>query len=130
MIGKRVTEEVLSTRNKICALLAVSLLGFSCCKSCIAFKPNGVAALSNPKKFAERFMVIEPIAECPFGNSGINLVNKGVNKRANLSIKPACSAIFIMPSQKVKMPIKPIAISTATFDISKIALIICSKIKT
>jgi hypothetical protein len=45
----------------IWASLARSLSGFSSCKLSIAFKPNGVAAESNPKKFGSKFNVIYEI---------------------------------------------------------------------
>ena len=60
--GSRVTDEVLRTRNRICALVAVSWSGFRVCRSFIAFRPMGVAALSRPRKLAARFMVTEPSA--------------------------------------------------------------------
>ena len=50
--------DVCKTKNIICALEAVSLLGLSSCKLCMAFKPNGVAALSNPNILAEKFIII------------------------------------------------------------------------
>ena len=43
------TDEVLSTKNNIWALEAVSFFSLIDCRSCMAFKPSGVAALSNPK---------------------------------------------------------------------------------
>ena len=61
-IGRRVRLDAFKTINMICALLAASLLGFSSCNSFMAFKPNGVAALSNPNAFAEKFIKIEPKA--------------------------------------------------------------------
>lgn len=60
--GSSVSEEALSTMNRICALLAVSVEGFSDCSSRIARRPIGVAALSNPSALAAKFKVIRPIA--------------------------------------------------------------------
>ena len=69
--GSNVTDEVLSTRNKIWALVAVAGFGFKLCKACMAFKPSGVAALSSPSILAAKFMVMAPWASWPLGTSGI-----------------------------------------------------------
>ncbi len=61
-IGNNVTEDVLSTKNKICELVNVSFTGASVCMSCIALIPNGVAALSKPRILADIFMVMLPNA--------------------------------------------------------------------
>ncbi len=45
-------------KNMSCAFEAVCLVGFISCKLSIAFKPNGVAALSSPKRLAEKFIII------------------------------------------------------------------------
>ena len=49
--GSSVSDEALSTRNRICALLAVSGLGLSDCSSRMARRPMGVAALSGPGRW-------------------------------------------------------------------------------
>jgi hypothetical protein len=41
-------------------LEALSLAGFASCMLSMAFKPKGVAALSSPRKFAAKFMVMNP----------------------------------------------------------------------
>jgi hypothetical protein len=60
LMGIIVSPAVLSTRNMIWALEAVSLIGLSSCISFIAFSPRGVAALSRPSMLAEKFIRIEP----------------------------------------------------------------------
>jgi len=42
--------------------VAVPFSGFSLSSSSIALRPKGVAALPNPRKFAEIFIIIAPIA--------------------------------------------------------------------
>ena len=54
--------EVFNTRNIICASEAVSLSGFISCISFMVFNPSGVAALSRPNIFAEKFIIIEAVA--------------------------------------------------------------------
>ncbi len=61
-VGISVRPAVFSTRNMICALVAVSGRSLSVCNSCIAFSPSGVAALSSPSRLALMFMVIAPCA--------------------------------------------------------------------
>ena len=102
--GSRVSDEALSTRNRICALLAVVLLGFSVCRERMAFRPIGVAALSRPRPLAAKFMVIRPRAGWPRGTSGISRANSGPSMRARASTKPAFSAIRNRPSQRVRVP--------------------------
>ena len=61
LMGIRVKPEALMQRNITIELLACSLLGFSSWSCCMAFSPIGVAALSSPSRFADRFMKIEPV---------------------------------------------------------------------
>ena len=56
--GINVRPEACNTMNMICELEAVSLSGFTYCMHCIAFSPNGVAALSSPRRLAEKFIII------------------------------------------------------------------------
>src|SRR3546814_13912664 len=56
--GSSVSDEELSTRNSICALVAVLGSGLSVCRECIALRPIGVAALSSPSALAAKFSVI------------------------------------------------------------------------
>ena len=58
LTGMMVRPEVFSTRNIIIGLVAVSFFGFSSCMLSIAFRPNGVAALSSPSMLAAMFMKI------------------------------------------------------------------------
>ena len=62
LIGMSVSPDVFSTRNMICAFVAVSFSGFNVCSSFMALSPSGVAALSSPSMLAEKFMMIEPSA--------------------------------------------------------------------
>ena len=122
------TEEVFNTKNKICALLAVSFLGFRSCRSCIALRPRGVAALSKPNMLAAIFMVTDPIAGWLLGTSGMSCLNKGRKALVNNSTKPARSAIVKKPNHKHSTPTKPSAISTLKEAISKVACTTCAKI--
>src|SRR5665213_4545354 len=70
LTGISVSPDACRHRNMICELEAVSLLGFSSWRLSIAFSPKGVAALSSPNRFAEKFMTMWPIAGWFFGNSG------------------------------------------------------------
>ena len=87
----------------------------------MAFKPNGVAALSSPSMLAEKFKTISPIAGCFSGISGNNLFKNGFNFRAKKLIAPARSAIFINPEKKIIVPAngKPTSITAilAVFNI-------------
>ncbi len=87
----------------------------------MAFKPNGVAALSSPSMFAEKFITNCPFAGWFFGISGNNFEKKGPTIRDNTEIAPAFSPIFIKPSQRVITPVKGRAMSiTAVIDISNV----------
>ena len=110
--GNRVTAEVLSTRNRIWALLATWGSGLRLCRSFMALIPSGVAALSRPRILADRFRVIEEIAGCPAGTSGIRRVNSGDRARASLSIRPLASPMATMPSHRAMRPTRPMASST------------------
>ena len=116
--GSSVSDEVLSTKNRICALLAVSLLGLRLCSECIALMPIGVAALSRPRIFAAKFMLISPIAGWPRGTSGIKRQNSGSSTRPSRRIKPAFSAIERNPSHSVMVPSSTRIISTLTSAMS------------
>ena len=61
-VGSSVMPAVLSTRNMIIGLLAVSLCGLISCSSRIALRPSGVAALSRPRMLAEKFITMLPLA--------------------------------------------------------------------
>ncbi len=112
--GSRVRDEALSTRKRICALLAVVLLGLSSCNAFIAFRPIGVAALSRPRPLAAKFRVIRPIAGCPGGTSGISRRNSGPSSTARRSTSPAFSAMRRKPSQSVRVPNSRTITSTAS----------------
>jgi len=112
--GSSVREDVLSTRKRIWALLAVVLEGLSSCSERMALRPMGVAALSRPRPLAAKFSVISPSAGCPRGTSGINRANSGPSARPSSSISPAFSAIRRNPSHRVKVPNSTIMTSTAS----------------
>ena len=59
-IGMMVRPDVLSTRNIIMGLVAVSFLVLSVCRLSMAFRPSGVAALSRPSMLAAMFMNMCP----------------------------------------------------------------------
>lgn len=106
---------VLSTRNIIIGLLAVSLSVFISCISRIALRPSGVAALSSPSMLAEKFMKIEPNTGLFLGISGNSLEKNGEVSRAKIEITPPRSPIFIKPSQRERTPVSPSEISKAVF---------------
>ncbi len=112
--GNSVSDEVLSTRNRICALLATVGSGLSSCSARIALRPIGVAALSSPRPLAAKFRVISPSAGWPAGTSGIKRRNNGPSRRARSSISPAFSAMRKKPSHNVKVPNSTIITSTAS----------------
>ncbi len=122
VIGSSVSEEVFSTMNRICALLAVSLLGLRLCSECMALMPMGVAALSRPSTLAAKFMVMCPSAGCPAGTSGIRRRNSGVRRRASWLISPAFSAMLRKPSHRVMVPTSTRMMSTLSRAISNSAV--------
>ena len=89
------------------AFVAVSFLGLSSCICCMAFSPNGVAALSSPSILADTFMNIEPMAGCPLGMPGNSLVNKGLTNLPKKGITPPFSPIFMIPIHKDSTPVSP-----------------------
>ena len=62
LTGIIVMPDACKHRNIICGFEAVDFSGLISCKLSMAFNPNGVAALSNPNKFAEKFIIMCPIA--------------------------------------------------------------------
>ena len=123
-MGMSVMPDVLSTRNIIMGLLAVSFLGFSSCSSCIAFSPMGVAALSSPNMFAEKFMNIVPMAGCPLGMSGNIRHSTGLSSLASPATSPPFSPIFIIPIHSDSTPVSPREISNAFLACAKVESII------
>lgn len=111
--GTSVSPVVLSTRNIIIGLLAVSFCGFSSCNSFIALSPKGVAALSRPSILADTFIKIDPKAGCPLGIFGKSFPNNGLIRREKNAITPPCSPIFINPNHNDKTPVNPNEISNA-----------------
>ena len=120
VVGMMVSPLVLSTRNMIMGLVAVSFLGLSSCNWAIAFRPVGVAALSSPSMFEAMFMNMEPMAGWFLGISGKSLVNIGLSMRANALTAPAFSPIFMIPSHSASTPVSPREVSNAVLEESKV----------
>ena len=123
-MGMMVSPEVLSTRNMIMGLVAVSFLGFRSCSCSMARRPSGVAALSSPSMLAAMFMKMLPVTGCPFGMSGNRRVKTGERSLASAFTTPPFSPIFIIPSHKLRTPVRPSDISNAVFAVSKVEFII------
>ncbi len=121
LTGISVSPLAFKTRNMICESLAtvLSSFGFRSCSCFMALRPIGVAALSRPSMFALMFMSIVPTTGCPFGISGKSLEKSGCTIFAKIWTAPAFSPIFRMPSHRLKMPVRPSAISNAVLDMSK-----------
>ena len=120
------TLEVLMARNITMALVAVFLSGLSSCNSSIAFRPSGVAALPNPSMLADMLSTMEPIAGWSAGTSGNRRTMIGLRPRAISEMRPDSSAIFMMPSHRAIIPIRPMAISTETLAMSMAAWVTAS----
>ena len=88
-VGISVMPAVLSTRNMIIGLLAVSFCGLISCNSRIAFRPSGVAALSRPSMLALKFMTMLPLAGWPAGISGKTRRKNGATSAAEQLDQPA-----------------------------------------
>ncbi len=125
LTGISVSPEACRQRNITCASLARSLSGFNSCRLSIALNPNGVAALSNPKRLAEKFIIMCPIAGCPFGMPGNILEKKGPMILESKLIPPAFSAIAIKPRNKAIIPIRPKLRLTATLQVSITPSAVC-----
>ena len=59
--------------------------------------------------------------------SGNSLVNTGESTRASRLTSPARSPIFMMPSHRASIPVSPMDISKAFFEVSKVESIIAGK---
>ena len=77
----------------------------------MALSPNGVAALSSPSRFAEKFITMCPVAGWPLGTSGKMREKKGAMMRARKSMAPAFSPMRSMPSHSVMTPASGSAMS-------------------
>ncbi len=95
--GISVSPDACNARNMTCELDATALFGFNSCRLSIAFKPNGVAALSRLSKLAEKFIIICPVAGWPFGMSGKILEKKGQMIFDSSRTPPAFSAMLKNP---------------------------------
>ena len=78
--------------------------------------------------FALMFMSIVPTTGWFFGISGNRRLNSGETIFARIWTAPAFSPIFMMPSQRESMPVRPRAISNAVFDMSNAPRIALLKI--
>ena len=83
--------------------------------------------MSRPSILAAIFIKMEPVAGCPFGMSGKSLTNTGESTRARRFTRPARSPIFITPSHSASIPVRPIEISNALFEVSNVESIIAGK---
>ena len=117
-VGISVMPAVLSTRNMIIGLLAVSGFGLISCSSRMAFRPSGVAALSRPSMLALKFITILPLAGYPAGISGKTRRKNGPIARPNNWINPPRSPIFMMPSHRLMTPTSPSEISKPVLAVS------------
>ena len=127
LTGMMVSPEVLSTRNIIIGLLAVSFFGLSSCMDSMAFSPSGVAALSRPSILAAMFMNMCPVAGCPLGMSGKRRVKRGLSTRESPLTAPPFSPIFITPIHRESTPVRPMLISKAVFEFSNVELMMSAK---
>ena len=125
VVGMMVSPEVLSTKNMIIGLVAVSFLTLSSCICAMARSPVGVAALSSPNMFEAMFMKMLPNTGWPLGMSGKSLEKTGLNPRAKTLTTPAFSPIFMMPSQSDSTPVSPNDTSKAFFEESKVLSTMC-----
>src|SRR5690606_23230895 len=112
LTGMRVRPLARKIKNISWALDALSLWGFNSCRLSIAFKPKGVAALSNPSILAEKFIIMCPIAGWFLGTSGNSLLKKGPTILERKVMAPAFSPILINPRNSAISP-------TSLRDISK-----------
>lgn len=72
----------------------------------MAFSPIGVAALSRPSMFADKFIIILPYTGCPLGTSGNILLKKGEMSLERILTAPPISPMRIMPNHKVSTPVR------------------------
>ena len=87
----------------------------------MAFSPIGVAALSSPSMFAEKFIIIWPAAGWSFGTSGKIREKNGPMMRETAWTAPAFSATERNPSHSVMTPASGNAMSiTAIFEDVKV----------
>lgn len=93
-------DAVFITINIHIALLARSGVGFILSRARIASKPNGVAALPIPKRFADIFILIRRIASVFLYFLPKRRLVRGERRRENRLVIPQPSAISIMPDQK------------------------------
>lgn len=120
LVGMMVSPEVLSTKNIIMGLVAVSFLLLSSCICCMALRPVGVAALSSPSMFEAIFMNMLPMTGWLRGISGKSLVKTGLSRRARRFTAPAFSPMRITPSHRASTPVRPSEISKAVLEVSKV----------
>ncbi len=126
--GSSVSDDALSTRNRICALVAVSGRGLSSCSERMALRPMGVAALSSPRALAAKFSVIRPRAGWPRGTSGMSFSKSGASQRARASTMPAFSAMRRNPSHSVSVPNNSTITSTESLAMANSASTMAEKI--
>ena len=126
-MGTMVSPLVLSTKNIIIGLVAVSFFLFSSCSPSIVLSPKGVAALSSPSMLAEIFINILPNTGWFLGMSGKSFTITGLRKRARAFTSPPLSPIFMMPSHNDSTPVRPRLNSKAVLAVSKVESMMAGK---
>jgi hypothetical protein len=111
--GMSCTPDVVIARNVTIGFVAVSWSLLSVCIDSIALMPSGVAALASPSMLAATASTMAPAAGCVGGISGNSHRSTGRSARPSRATRPAASATRIIPSHRVMMPTRPIAIWTA-----------------
>ena len=107
--------EVVATANSMTwASVAMFFVLFKVCNSCIALIPNGVAALPIPRILAAKYSAMAEFAGWSFGTPGNRSRITGEMALPSFSQRPALSMTFISPQKNAIMPIRPIAILTAS----------------
>lgn len=106
VVGIRVTAAAFRTTKRTISSDAVPSAAFdSSFRRDIASSPNGVAALPSPKRFAVMFIDIAFIAGESFLSLGKRNRSTGESARLIILVSPDFSAMFIIPLQKVIIPI-------------------------
>ncbi len=104
VVGNKVMALVFSKSKVIILSEAVSGLGLSCCNSCMACKPKGVAALPKPSRLAQKFSTMPLKAGLSAGSSGNKWRSNGESNPASFCKSPLASIKAKTPSQSIKTP--------------------------
>lgn len=104
-MGMICSDAVFIMMNVIILSVAVLLFGFDSLRCCMAFMPNGVAALLTPSILAMRFIHMYLNALESFFRSGKNFDSIGERSFASAVVAPLSSTIFSMPEKKQIVPL-------------------------